>query len=206
MNTILPASLVQCYAMALPAGCNSNVPIPGLGNLMDEYDFVVTVVVNNNTGPVDELENYFVFAVNGVPQKNLNVTVGQNYTFYAHISCGDSLIITDQLDPAYPVSIDGQYACLHQNPLLTLVVDENSPSILYYDSVLHPTMGGNITVLKAPAPPGPVIPPPPSPESMNTPPSVIGLGAALGVVIFVLVLTVFYFLKIRKPGYTELTR
>jgi len=194
-NTGIQPADVQCYVMALPAGCTA-VPPQVPDSLQDEYDFVVTVVVNNNTGPTDEMENYFVFAINGVSQGAITVQTGRNYTFFAHISCGDSLIITDELDETAPQSINNQYGCLHQNPVVTLFLDENSPDILYYDSILHPSMGGNITVVKVPAAG------PPSDKAVDS--TVVGLGAALGVVSLILLITLFFALrKTGKTGYAE---
>jgi len=77
--------------------------------------------------------------------------------------------------------------------VVTLKIDQDSPSIIYYDSGLHPSMGGNITVIQ------------PSTEDKKTYSSttVIGISVGLGVAGLLLIVILIYFCGARK-GYSSL--
>jgi len=191
-NTILASNTIQCHVFGSPDGCGAPItPPPNLNT----YDFVVTMVRNNDTGPTDALENAFLLAIDGVPQKALTLTYG-TYTFFAQISCNEAFLFTAELDDTAPISLNGQYGCLHQNPVVTLKIDQDSPTIIYYDSGLHPSMGGNITVVQ----------PQPGPNNGETTYSstvVIGISAGLGVAGLLLIIALIFFCGARK-GYSSL--
>jgi len=146
LNTALPATSIPCHVMALPDGCGLPIQPPET----QTFDFVVTLVENNNTGDSDAEENRYVFAVNGVQQPTLNLVYGETYSFFLQISCVHAFVISTVPEPvmnppAYP-GIASQLGCLHQNPIVTFMVNQSFPSSLFYHCELHPNMGGNITI------------------------------------------------------------
>jgi hypothetical protein len=188
LNTHIDPNTIQCHVFGSPDGCGAPIPPPPD---LETYDFIVTMVKNNNTGPTDSLENSFLLAIDGIPQKPLFLSYG-TYTFFAQISCNEAFLFTAELDETAPISINGQYGCLHQNPVVTLKIDEDSPSVIYYDSGLHPSMGGNITVVQPSAP---------APTYSSS--VVIGISVGLGLLVILLVIVLLVFCGVKK-GYSSL--
>jgi len=118
LNTKIPKSEIPCHVMALPDGCG--LPISPDGN---QPDFIVTLLDNAVANPTDDLEQRFLFAVNGEAQKEIQLTAGNTYTFYLQISCTHAFVITEEEEfgsLVYPSDgISGQFGCLHQFTTLT---------------------------------------------------------------------------------------
>jgi len=148
-NTNISTSQIPCFAMSLADGCGENITVPN----PPQYDFLVTLVPTTPNNPLFGLENDITFAVDGLDGVTIYLQRGRNYTFFTQTSCNHAFYIATTPDvtvppfaPAY-TNVENQYSCLYQNPLVTLLVDETTPSALYYQCALHNFMGGNIVIL-----------------------------------------------------------
>jgi len=149
-NTDIQSSEIQCFAMALPDGCGKAIAsIPPT----QPYNFLVTLDRTLPTNPLFGLENEFTYSVDGVNGGTVYVQRGKTYTFFVKASCNHAFYISTSPDimippfaPAYD-NVVNNFACLQQNPYVTLTVDSTTPSSLFYHCGMHLFMGGNITVV-----------------------------------------------------------
>lgn len=181
--------------MALPDGCGKSINPPSVPT----PDFIVSLLDNSVQNPTDNLEQRFIFAINNEAQKHITLDSGKTYTFLLQFSCNHAFVITE--DPefgalAYIEGITGQFGCLHQFTTLTLKVDNNTPTSLFYQCALHPNMGGNITVVKDPVPSGNDI----TNDSVNNIGTVIGLAIAFVIVALVAIFLIIYIFRKMKLG------
>jgi hypothetical protein len=160
-NTGLASNEIQCLAMSLPDGCGASITV----SPPQSYDFLVTLEPTTPSNPLFGLENDMTFSVNGINGATVYLTRGRNYTFFTQTSCNHAFYIATTPDitippfaPAYPL-VQNQFACLQQNSILTLTVDDTTPSSLFYQCALHNFMGGNISIVDY-LPTGSVVVPP----------------------------------------------
>jgi len=147
-NTNLQPIEVPCFVMSLTDGCGLPVSPP-----TTSYDFLVTLVQTTAQNPLYGNENPYSFAIDGNDGFNVTLVRGRNYTFFAQVNCNHALFIATSPDITIPPfappydNVVNQFACLHQNPLVTVIVDDTTPDNLYYQCALHNYMGGVITVV-----------------------------------------------------------
>jgi len=185
--------------MSLADGCRMPVPPP-----TEKYDFLVTIVPTTSSNPYAGRENEYSMAINGVDGAKITLDRGRSYIFYAQVSCNHPFFIATTVDndePPFSVPFDNvinQHACLHANPLVTLVVDDTTPSELFYACSFHNWMGGNITI------PSNSIPNPPTAHDYRS--DVIGLGVSVGVLATIILLGILFLISkklTRRGGYQE---
>jgi len=181
--------------MALADGCRMPVPPP-----TEKYDFLITVVPTTSSNPYAGRENEYSLAINGVDGATISLSRGKTYTFYAQVSCNHPFFIASTVDDDDPpfappfAHVANQHACLHSNPLVTLTVDDTTPTELYYACSFHNWMGGNITI------PSNSVPDAPTGHDYLS--DVIGLAVTVGILgtIVILGILVFASNKLRRRG------
>jgi hypothetical protein len=148
-NTGLQSTEIQCLVMALPDGCQKPIPPP---TFSQHVDFLVTLEPTSPNNPLFGLENDLTYSINGVNGYVIPLVRGRSYTFYVQASCAHAFFIATTPDitvppfaPAYS-KVTNNMACIDQNPYVTVVIDETTPSQLFYQCAFHNFMGGNITV------------------------------------------------------------
>jgi len=196
-NTNIKSNEIQCMAMASADGCGKPVPPPP-----GKYDYVVTIVETSPNNPYAGRENKYSMALNGVDGASITLQGGRTYTFYAQVGCNHPFFISTTVDSEEPpfsapyIGIQNQHACLHDDPVLTLTVDQNTPSELYYACSYHNWMGGNITVVGNSKPIA---------EMNDQHTTVVGLGVATGILAFLVLSGIIYIITKNRMrgGYDE---
>jgi len=197
-NTNIPPNEIQCMAMASADGCGKPIPPPPANT----YDFVVTIVETSPNNPYAGRENRYSMAINGVDGATLTLQAGKTYTFYAQNGCNHPFFISTTVDFDEPpfstpyVGIQNQHACLHDDPVLTLTVDQNTPSKLFYACSYHNWMGGNITIVGQSVP---------SASNMQQQQTIVGLSISTAIFGFIVVAGLFYIISKNRirSGYNE---
>jgi len=139
-----------CLIMAVPDGCGMAITPP---QPTQPYDFLVTLVPTSPNNALFGLENDISFAIDGFDGATILLTRGRNYTFFTQTSCSHAFFIATTPDivippfaPAY-TNVINQFGCSEQNTYVTLIVDDTTPSSLYYQCAFHNFMGGNISIV-----------------------------------------------------------
>jgi len=149
-NTPIQRNEIPCFVMAKADGCGESVSPP----VGVQYDFLVTHQKKTPAHPFYAQGHIYGFVVNGIEGATIELQRGKNYTFYVQASCNHAFFVSTEAEADTPVppfappynNTINNMACLYQNPLVYLPVDDNTPANLWYHCGLHDFMGGQIVI------------------------------------------------------------
>lgn len=113
--------------------------------------FVVTLAPKDSIHPAYKLGSQFAYYVDNIPARDLYMERGKTYTFYLQdIPATDSLYFSTSAigggQEPYTDGVNG--APVAGNDTATITIGDNTPDVLYYQSLNNEFVGWKITILE----------------------------------------------------------